>query len=80
MSAPPCISPIALAAGREVLFEVLMDMADWTASHARSAAEAAWRGDAEPTRHHLLEARSSLIAALKLYRELAADGEKASAP
>jgi hypothetical protein len=70
--APP-ISPIALAAGREILFGVTMDMCDWSASHLRSAGDAAWRGDAEPLGAHLREARNALEAAFKTYGVLEAE-------
>jgi len=42
LSSPPetvAISPMALAAGREVQFGVVMDLYDLAASHGRSAAE-----------------------------------------
>jgi hypothetical protein len=76
--APP-ISPIALAAGREILFGVTMDMCDWSASHLRSAADAAWRGDAEPLGAHLREARNALEAAFKTYDLLEAELDVAPA-
>lgn len=79
MTDAPPTSPIALAAGREVLFGVTMDMCDWSASHLRSATEAAWRGDRAMVGVHLRDARSAFIAALKVYNELVAEGEKARA-
>jgi hypothetical protein len=56
-----------------------MDMCDWSASHLRSAAGAAWRGDQAMVGVHLRDARSAFIAALKVYNELVAEGEKARA-
>jgi hypothetical protein len=41
----PLISRIACVFGQEILFSAAMDMSDWAASHAGSAAMAAWRGD-----------------------------------
>ena len=73
------ISPIALAAGREILFAVTMDMCDWSASHLRSAADAAWRGDAETLGSHLREARNALEAAVKTHAELVLELAEASA-
>jgi hypothetical protein len=79
------ISPIALAAGREVLFGATMDMCDWAASHACSAGEAAWRGDREALGAHLQAARNAVEAALLIFGALedakakAADDELAPA-
>ncbi len=60
-----------------------MDMANWTASHALAAAEAAWRGDRETLGVHLREARNALKAALITFDtiegEKAADANRASA-
>jgi hypothetical protein len=75
--APP-ISPIALAAGREVLFGATMDLADWAASHARSAAEAAYRGDASSLGDHLKAARNALEGALLTFAELERETVKAA--
>lgn len=77
------ISPIALAAGREILFGATMDMCDWAASHACSAGEAAWRGDREALGAHLQAAHNALKAALLTFGALedakAADDELAPA-
>jgi hypothetical protein len=70
--APP-ISPIALAEGCETLFGVTMDMCDWSASHLRSAADAAWRGDKETLGAHLRQAHSALEAAIMTYNALEAE-------
>lgn len=69
-------SRIALAAGREIMFGAAMDMCDWGASHLRSAAGAAWRGDQAMVGVHLRDARSALVAALKTYIGLAAEDAK----
>lgn len=77
------ISPIALAAGREVLFGATMDLADWAASHARAAVEAAYRADLQPLGDHLRAARNALDGALMTFaeieREKAVDDELAPA-
>ena len=73
------VSPIALAEGREIMFSIVMDMSDWAASHARSAAEAAWRGEAEALGVHLREARCALVAALRSYNEIVAESADARA-
>ncbi len=82
LGSPPetvAISPIALAAGREVMFGVVMDLCDLAASYGRSAAEAAWRGDEATLRTHLADMKSAVIAALMAFNELAAEGAQARA-
>jgi hypothetical protein len=77
---PSSISPIACVfdPGRQLLFEATMDMADFAASHACSAAECAWRGDTECLGAHLEQAQSALKAALMTFRELEAELGKAA--
>ncbi len=75
----PPISPIALAAGREIMFGVVMDPCDLAASYGRSAAEAAWRGDEATLGERLREMRKAVIAALMAFNELVAEGEQARA-
>jgi hypothetical protein len=74
----PLISPIALAAGREILFEATMDMANWSASHALAAAEAAWRGDRETLGVHLREALNALKAARMTFDMIESEKAKAA--
>lgn len=78
LGTPAFVSPIACpdAPGNEVLLGVVMDLADWTASCARSAAEAAWRGDEATVGVHLHDALSALTAALKVYREITCASEE----
>jgi hypothetical protein len=73
------VSLIALAAGREVMFSVVMDVCDLAASYGRSAAEAAWRGDEATLRTHLADMKSAMGAALKAFNQLVSVGAKASA-
>ncbi len=58
----------------DFLFEALVETCDLVGSHARSAAEAAWRRDAETVGVHLKEARSILVEALKTFRQLEPEG------
>jgi hypothetical protein len=80
--APPSavdpISEIACAFGHEDLLSTVVNMADWGASHLRSASESAWRGDLELLGDHLREARNALEAAFKTYGAL--EGELAEEP
>lgn len=69
----PPISPIAF--GDEMLLGSVMDLADWAASHARSAAECAWRGDVQPLGAHLEQARNAIEAARMTYAALATKAE-----
>jgi hypothetical protein len=71
------ISPIACAFGDEILLRAA-SLADGAASHARSASECAWRGDVEPLRVHLRDARNALEAARMCYDELEAELAKAA--
>ena len=71
------ISPIALVAGRESLFSTITDLCDWAASHGRSAAEAAYRGEQETLGVHLRDMRNATIAALKVFNAIVAAGERA---
>jgi hypothetical protein len=83
--APPSavdpISEIACAFGHEDLLSTVVNMADWGASHLRSASESAWRGDLSLLGDHLRQASNALKAAQMTYavieREKAADDELA---
>jgi hypothetical protein len=59
------ISPIAF--GPEDLLSTVVNMADWGASHLRSASESAWRGDFELLGDHLRQASNALKAAQMTY-------------
>jgi hypothetical protein len=77
---PSLISPIACAFdGDELLLGSITNMADLAASFARSAAEAAYRGDKETLAVHLREARNAIAAAEMTFGALekakAADAE-----
>jgi hypothetical protein len=73
------ISPIGCVFGQEILFGAAMDMSDWAASHASSAAEAAWRGDLEELSSHLEQAGNAIKGAVMVCDELARELEKAPA-
>jgi hypothetical protein len=76
MSVP---SAAAISAGHDLMFGAIVETADLAASYARSAAEAAWRGDRLTPGVHLRQLRLATIAALRTYNELGAQGENASA-
>jgi hypothetical protein len=67
------ISPLALAAGKEILFEVAKDLADWAGSHCAAATQCAHRGEIACLSEHLNEARSALKGALRTLAELEAE-------
>ena len=73
----PPISRIACLFGQEILFSAAMDMSDWAASHASSAATAAWRGDVAALGAHLRQASNAIQAALMTFDAI--EGEKAKA-
>lgn len=74
----PLISPIACAFGDEILLGAVMDMADWAASHALSAAQGAWRGDKETIATHLEQASNAIKAARMAFDALEAELAKAA--
>ena len=57
------ISAIACAFGHEDLLGTVVNMADWGASHLRSASESAWRGDVKGLSSHLQQASNAIKAA-----------------
>jgi hypothetical protein len=78
MSAVP--SDRAARAGNDLRYEFLVESCSLAESYARSASEAAWRGDYRTLDVHLRQLRLSVIAALQTFNEIApADGEKAEA-
>jgi hypothetical protein len=66
-----------LAAARNLSFEDLVDVCDRAASYARSASEAAYRGDSHTVEVHLRQLRLCTIAAIQTFRSLGpeTDGE-----
>lgn len=73
-------SPEAIATGRDLAFEALVETCDLASSYGRSASEAAWRGDKLTLGVHLRQLRLATIAALKTFNELGAEpGENARA-
>jgi hypothetical protein len=69
MSAPP--SDAAVRAANDLCFEAIVEFADRAASYARSASEAAFRGDQHTVRIHLGQLRLTVIAALQTAKEIA---------
>lgn len=69
----PTPSPEAITAGRDLLYEAIMETADLAGSYALSAREAAWRGDRLTVGVHLRQLRLATIAALQTFNELGAD-------
>jgi hypothetical protein len=59
--------------------DAIVETAELAGSYARSAAEAAWRGDRLTLGVHLRQLRLATIAGLRTYNELGAQGENASA-
>jgi hypothetical protein len=76
MSVP---SAAAISAGRDLLFGAIVETADLAASYARSAAEAAWRGDELTVRVHLGQLRLATIEAIRILNELVAESADARA-
>jgi hypothetical protein len=82
MSAPALVSadPLAIASVADDLrLEMIVETSELAASYARSAAEAAWRGDRLELGVHLQRLRLSTIAAIQTFKELGSEGEEARA-
>jgi hypothetical protein len=54
----------------DLRFEGIVETCDLASSYARSAAEAAWRGDRQLLRVHLLQASRATAEALRTFAEL----------
>jgi hypothetical protein len=76
----PASSSAALSACRDLIFEALVDVCDRAASYARSASEAAWRGDEHTVSVHARQLRDCVVEAIKLRNELAAQNGNRGAP
>lgn len=63
----------------DLRLEMISETSDLAASYARSAAEAAWRGDRLTLGVHLRQLRLVTIACLQTFNELGAEGEEARA-
>ncbi len=76
----PSCPPQTVATCDDLRLEAIVETAELAGSYARSAAEAAWRGDRLELDVHLRQLRLVTIAALKTFNELGAEaGAKAGA-
>jgi hypothetical protein len=76
MSTPSTLdTPRPVAMMRDQLFEFIVERTDLAASYARSASEAAWRGDQLTVGVHLKQLRLATIAALQTFRELGPEAD-----
>jgi hypothetical protein len=55
-------------------YELIGEAMALAASYARSAAEAAWRGDQETLKVHIQQTRLSLLTAIEAFKALGGDG------
>jgi hypothetical protein len=60
----------AIAAGRDLVFEGLIEAGSLAESYSRSLAEAAWRGDRSTVEVHLRQLRHCIIAAIDFLKQL----------
>ncbi len=63
------------AACDDLALDAIMEACDLAASYARSAAEAAWRGDRRLLAGHLSQLRSCTVTALDAHARLGAPAE-----
>ncbi len=77
---PSCPPQTVAVVCDDLRLEAIVETAELAGSYARSAAEAAWRGDRLTLDVHLRQLRLATIAALKTFNELGAEaGAKAGA-
>jgi hypothetical protein len=62
----------------DLCLEAIVEFADMAASYARSASEAAWRGDRDFLRVHLAQLRFSAIEAIKVFKDLSGETREAA--
>jgi hypothetical protein len=72
-------NPSAVAAANGFTFTAIEEAADKAASYARSAAEAAWRGDRLILGVHLAQLRLTTIEAIRLFKSLDAEAAESRA-
>ena len=72
---PSVASPSAIAAVNDLTFAAIEEIADKAASYARSAAEAAWRGERRTLGVHLAQLHLTTIEAIRLFKSLRDVGE-----
>jgi hypothetical protein len=63
-------SRAAVSVCDDLRFEVILETLALVESYARSAAEAAWRGDRLTLKTHLQQVRLSAITAIQIFKEL----------
>jgi hypothetical protein len=79
VTTPPLASPAeprafspehAASAVSDLQFDLIVETIDLAASYARSASEAAWRGDRLTVGVHLRQLRLCVITAIQTFKEL----------
>jgi hypothetical protein len=68
-------SPAAIAAGRDLVFEGLIEAGSLAESYSRSLTEATWRGDRSTVEVHLRQLRACIVAIIGIFKQL--DGVEA---
>ena len=67
-------SPKAVAAARDLVFAAIVEHSALAESYARSASEAAWRGDEVTLGVHLRQLRLCVIASIQTFKSLDGGG------
>jgi hypothetical protein len=65
-------SPEAIAAGRDLAFEGLVETGSLAESYSRSLVEAAWRADRTTVEVHLKQLRACVVAGISIFKQLEA--------
>jgi hypothetical protein len=63
-------SPAAISAARDLAFEAIVEHCSLAESYARSASEAAWRGDLTTLDVHIRQLRLCVITAIKTLKSV----------
>jgi hypothetical protein len=79
MSALPSPSKAARKAADDLILECLIEFCALSESYARSASEAAWRGDRQTLRVHLVQLRLAVVEALKAHKDLSPVADEVAA-
>jgi hypothetical protein len=64
------LSPAAISVARDLAFEALVEHCSLAESYARSASEAAWRGDLTTLGVHIRQLRLCVITAIQTFKSL----------
>ena len=74
------VSPTAIAAARDLIFEGLLEAGSLAESYSRSLTEAAWRGDQLTVEVHLRQLRACVVTSIGIFKQLVGVEAKGGQP